>query len=46
MAEDAGVSRTTVRRLEREALARCLFRTRGLVAYALGTHPNVTRHLL
>lgn len=39
LADDAGLSVTTVARLERQACARCRGRTLGRLARALGQHP-------
>jgi serine/threonine-protein kinase RsbW len=39
LAAESGISATTIGRLERQARPRCHFRTRNLIAAALGTHP-------
>ena len=39
LADDAGISVTTVARLERQACAPCRGRTLGRLARALGEHP-------
>ena len=46
LANESGVGLTTIRRLERQMQPRCHFRTRWLIATALGTHPKAITAVL